>query len=87
MVRSLPSQAGDNLVSLFSRSRSRPQSCLAGLTMEETDEFLALDALKPVDDNGNIAWTFEGEPTSDRERRWLELYQKHQRAGDDRRQS
>jgi hypothetical protein len=27
------------------------------LTIEETREFLALDALKPVDDNGNIAWT------------------------------
>jgi len=43
--------------------------------------------MKPVDDNGNIAWTFEGEPTSDRERRWLELYQKHRRVGGDHGQS
>jgi hypothetical protein len=50
---------------------------LAGLTIEETIEFEELDALPPVDENGNIAWTFEGEPTTKRERRWLELYLKH----------
>jgi hypothetical protein len=44
--------------------------------MEETIEFKALDALPPFDDSGNIAWVFEGEPTSCREKRWLELYVK-----------
>jgi hypothetical protein len=52
--------------------------------VQETSEFLALDALAPFDDNGNIAWTFEGEANSTRERRWLELYQKHLRAAGDR---
>jgi hypothetical protein len=51
--------------------------------VQETSEFLALDALAPFDDNGHIAWTFEGEATTRRERRWLELYQKHLRAGGD----
>jgi hypothetical protein len=34
----------------------------------------------PFDDNGDIAWIFEGEPTTDREKRWLELYQKQLQA-------
>jgi hypothetical protein len=34
----------------------------------------------PVNENGNIAWTFEGEPTTSREKRWLELYMKQERA-------
>jgi hypothetical protein len=46
------------------------------LTIEETIEFEALDALSPFDDSGNIAWVFEGEPTSCHEKRWLELYVK-----------
>jgi hypothetical protein len=49
---------------------------IAGLTMEETIEFGALDALAPFDDSGNIAWSFEGGPTTRREKRWLELYLK-----------
>jgi hypothetical protein len=48
----------------------------AGLTMEETIEFEALDALPPFDDSGNIAWSFEGGPVTRREKRWLELYLK-----------
>jgi hypothetical protein len=48
----------------------------AGLTMEETIEFGALDALAPFDDSGNIAWSFEGGPTTRREKRRLELYLK-----------
>jgi hypothetical protein len=83
MVRSLRIGSGDNLVTLFPGHRSRPSGSLAGLTIEETNEFLALDEMNPVDDNGSIAWTFEGGPTSGRERRWLELYQKHQRARSD----
>jgi hypothetical protein len=44
--------------------------------MEEAIEFDALDALPPFDDSGNIAWSFEGGPTTPREKRWLELYLK-----------
>jgi hypothetical protein len=47
---------------------------LPGLTIEETIEFEELDAQPPFDDNGEIAWTFEGGPTNEREKRWLELY-------------
>jgi hypothetical protein len=44
--------------------------------MEEAAEFEMLDALPPFDDYGNVAWEFEGEPTTQREKRWLELYTK-----------
>jgi len=40
--------------------------CLAGLSFEETIEFEALEELPPLDDNGNVGWTFEGEPTTPR---------------------
>jgi hypothetical protein len=53
---------------------------LVGLTLEETIEFEAIDALPPVDESGSIAWIFEGEPTRPRERRWLELYVKQRKA-------
>jgi hypothetical protein len=73
----------NNLVALsrsgcFGLNSNRP---LDGLTIEETIEFKALEALPPFDENGNIAWTFEGEPTTSREKRWLELYVKQERAG------
>jgi hypothetical protein len=70
-VRSLPSEYVTNVVRFCPRERCRDG---AGLTIEETIEFEALDALPPFDDSGNIAWVFEGEPTSCREKRWLELY-------------
>jgi hypothetical protein len=47
-----------------------------GPTVEEMTEFERLDTLSPFDDNGQVAWTFEGQPTNERERRWLELYAK-----------
>ena len=53
---------------------------LDGLSIEETAEFERLDALPPIDDNGKPAWVFEGEPTSRREKRWLELYTKQLQA-------
>jgi hypothetical protein len=87
MVRSRRVELPDNVVALHAGKRSRPPMSLAGLTVQETSEFLALDALAPFDDNGNIAWTFEGEATSTRERRWLELYQNHLRAAGDRGES
>jgi hypothetical protein len=62
----------------FGLNSNRP---LGGLTIEETIEFKAIEALPPLDENGNIAWTFEGEPTTSREKRWLELYVKQEEAG------
>lgn len=67
-----------NIVAFSSRGHF-PRRCYtdsAGLTMEETIEFEALDALPPFDDSGNIAWSFEGGPMTRREKRWLELYLK-----------
>jgi hypothetical protein len=43
---------------------------LIGLTVEETFEFETLDA----------AWDEKGGPTTIREKRWLELYSKHNQA-------
>jgi hypothetical protein len=54
---------------------------LVGLSAEETREFETLDSLSPSDGGGNrIAWTFDGDPTTSREKRWLELYTKHDEA-------
>jgi hypothetical protein len=54
---------------------------LAGLTSAETQEFETLDSLSPSDDGGDrIAWTFGGDPTTNREKRWLELYTRHDEA-------
>jgi hypothetical protein len=81
MLRSLRREYGNNLVTLSPRERF-PRRCptdIAGLTMEETIEFEALDALPPFDDSGNIAWAFEGGPMTSREKRWLELYVKKAR--------
>jgi hypothetical protein len=70
-VRSPRSEYGRNVVPFCPTQR-----CTVGLTIEETIEFEALDALPPFDDSGNMAWVFEGEPTTRREKRWLELYLK-----------
>ena len=71
-------RSATNIVPFPSRGRfpRRRQADIAGLTMEETIEFEALDALPPFDDSGNIAWSFEGGPLTSREKRWLELYLK-----------
>jgi hypothetical protein len=54
---------------------------LVGLSAAETGEFETLDSLSPSDGSGNrIAWTFGGDPTSSREKRWLQLYTKHDEA-------
>lgn len=52
---------------------------LVGLTAAETREFETLDALSPSDGN-HVAWTFDGVPTTGREKRWLQLYSKHDEA-------
>ena len=62
--------------SVINLSQRRLQKCLPALTIEETMEFEILDAIPPFDDNGELAWKFEGQPTNDRERRWLTLYRK-----------
>ena len=54
---------------------------LVGLSAAETQEFETLDSLPPSDISGNrIAWTFGGDPTTSREKRWLQLYTKHDEA-------
>jgi hypothetical protein len=82
MVRCLRSEYGNNVVAFYPRERISRRCCTvgAGLTTEETIEFEALDALPPFDDSGNIAWVFEGEPTTRPEKRWLELYMKQVQA-------
>ena len=53
---------------------------LLGLSIEETFEFETLDDLAPLDETGmHIAWR-DGVPITSREKRWLELYQKHDEA-------
>jgi hypothetical protein len=53
---------------------------LIGLSTEETFEFETLDDLSPLDETGtSIDWR-DGVPITDREKRWLELYQKHEDA-------
>jgi hypothetical protein len=51
-VRSLPSDYVTNVVRFCPRERCRDG---VRLTIEETIEFEALDALPPFDDSGNIA--------------------------------
>jgi hypothetical protein len=58
----------------------RGRRVLTGLSTEETLEFEKLDELPPLDDSGRIAWTDEGAPTTIREKRWLDLYIKHDAA-------
>jgi hypothetical protein len=84
MARMSPGHILSNVVTLSRAgcgSRSEDERrCVAGLSYEETIEFEALDAFPPLDAGGNVAWTFEGDPTTHREKRWLELYNKHDRA-------
>jgi len=44
--------AVNNLVRLYLHNHSHPLGSLAGLTIEETIKFAALDAPPPFDDNG-----------------------------------
>ncbi|MEA2887922.1 MAG: hypothetical protein QOD11_2282 [Bradyrhizobium sp.] len=53
---------------------------LVGLSAEETREFETLDSLSPSEGGNRIAWTFGGDPTTSREKRWLELYTRHEEA-------
>jgi len=55
---------------------------LIGLTIEETLEFERLDNPPTPDESGNrVAWGEDGMPTTiTQEKRWLELYSKHDAA-------
>jgi hypothetical protein len=64
-----PSRETNRLKCVETPSAIRP-------TPDELAEFERLDATAPVDEDGQPAWSFEGEPLTARERRWLELYRK-----------
>jgi hypothetical protein len=54
---------------------------LIGLSIEETLEFETLDSLPALDEGANhVAWGENAVPTTTREKRWLELYGKHDEA-------
>ena len=54
---------------------------LIGLTTEETFEFETLDSQPALDEAGHhVDWAENGVPMPDREKRWLELYNKHETA-------
>jgi hypothetical protein len=53
---------------------------LLGLSVEKTFEFETLDDLAPFDEIGMVLAWRDGVPITDREKRWLELYQKHDAA-------
>ena len=58
----------------------RGRRVLVGLSIEETFEFETLSDLAPLDDSGSpIPWR-DGVPITSREKRCLELYQKHDAA-------
>ena len=58
----------------------RGRRVLIGLSTEETLEFEKLDELSPLNDSGRIAWSDQGAPTTLHEKRWFELYIKHDAA-------
>ncbi|MDQ8730084.1 hypothetical protein [Bradyrhizobium sp. LHD-71] len=52
-----------------------------GLTYAETLEFERLDALEPLDDQGNpLPWHAQSDDVRCAEDRWFELYRKHEAA-------
>jgi hypothetical protein len=56
----------------------RQPNTLIGLTVDETLEFEQLDRLSPVDHLGNCTWDLEGDPKTPEQKRWQELYRKHE---------
>ena len=56
------------------------QRILIGLSVEETFEFETLERLPPTDESGQATWSAGGCPTTTQEKRWLELYVKHDNA-------
>ena len=53
---------------------------LIGLTFEETFEFERLDHQSSLHGSGHVLWDASGRPASPPAQRWLELYNKHDRA-------
>jgi hypothetical protein len=54
---------------------------LVGLTIEETSEFEALDNLAALNRRAeHVLWEQNGFPVTKQEKRWLELYTKHDKA-------
>lgn len=52
-----------------------------GLTFAETREFERLDALEPLDTEGNpMPWDIQSDAVRHAEDRWFELYRKHEAA-------
>ncbi len=51
---------------------------LIGLTLEETQEFERLDHLSLEKHSGDCVWNFDDEPGTPEEKRWRELYLKHE---------
>ena len=56
------------------------RSVLVGLSIEENFEFETLEDLSPLDETGALVAWRDGVPITSREKRWLELYQKHEMA-------
>ena len=57
------------------------QRVLVGLTTEETSEFETLDSLPAFKTrSGQVLWEQSGSAASRQEKRWLELYTKHEQA-------
>ncbi|MEH2561999.1 hypothetical protein [Bradyrhizobium sp. AZCC 2289] len=56
----------------------RQPPTLIELTADETLEFERLDRLSSVDNLGNCAWDFESDPKTPEQKRWPELYRKHE---------
>jgi hypothetical protein len=61
----------------YQANASQPYT-LIGLTIEETSEFERLDHLSLIHDSGDGAWNFDEEPMTPEEKRWHELYRKHE---------
>jgi hypothetical protein len=61
----------------YQENSSQPHT-LIGLTVEETLEFERLDRLSPVDHLGNCTWDFADDAKIPEEKRWMELYRKHE---------
>ena len=56
-----------------------PNETMAGLTLAETREFVALDARNQIDDKGNpFQWPWD--TTGAAKARWLALFEKHEAA-------
>jgi hypothetical protein len=57
---------------------SEGRRVLVGLTLEETFEFETLDSLAALSwRGGHVLWEESGFPATKQQKRWLELYTKH----------